>query len=183
MSGTERRTGAFVRHPLLWGAGLGAAAVACIQILTWVGLGLTFWTYTSTFLMVLVFSILAARSLRIDLGSQPRLWQVAWMVLVMVLVCRVIYQSYMFVYINYVDPTWVETVAESWSADLRAAGKSEDEILARISDFRNQWRTSYVFSTGIVRYSAAPFILGLLAASASLVPNRLRRSYERGRTD
>ena len=37
----------------------------------------------------------------------------------MILVGRVMYQTYMFLYINFVDPTWVDTVAEVWSGRSR----------------------------------------------------------------
>ena len=40
-----------LEHDLLWGLRLGAAVVLCIQVLTWVGLGLTFWTWTLTYVL------------------------------------------------------------------------------------------------------------------------------------
>ena len=41
-----------LRHHLLWGLGLGVSVVLCIQVLTWIGLGLTHWTWFSTYVLV-----------------------------------------------------------------------------------------------------------------------------------
>ena len=165
-----------MQHHLLWGVGLGAAVVACIQILTWAGLGLSHLTWISTYLMVVLFAILAGRSLGRRLGERPRLLQAIVLMAVMILVSRVIYQTYMFVYINFVDPTWVDTVAEVWSAQLRDAGTADEQIDRQISHFRGQWETGYIFTLGIISYGIAQFILGLVAVVISAVRPWRRRT-------
>src|SRR5210317_766869 len=92
------------QHHLLWGLGLGAAVVLCIQILTWLGLGLSHLTWILTWLLVMVFAVLAGKSLGRHLGERPRFLQLLLLLVVMILVGRVVYQTYMFVYINFVDP-------------------------------------------------------------------------------
>jgi len=51
--------------------------------------------------------------------SRPGFLKALVLLLVMILVGRVMYQTYMFLYINFVDPTWVDTVAEVWSGRSR----------------------------------------------------------------
>lgn len=170
----KTHTREWLKHDLPWGIGLGTAVVLCIQILTWVGLGLTHWTWVSTYAMVVVFSILGTRSLRKHLTVRPGFPRAALLIALMVLVSKLMEQTYMFVYINFVDPTWVETVAELWSGQLRDTGVSEARIARLIADFRHQWQTSYIFSLGILRYGIAQLILGLITATVVVQPWRKR---------
>jgi hypothetical protein len=75
----------------------------------------------------------------------------------------------MFVYINFVDATWVDTVAEIWSAQLEEAGSSAEQIDQSIASFRRQWETSYVFTLGIVAYTLPQLVLGLVAMIVGVV--------------
>ncbi len=157
------------KHHLVWGLGLGAAVVLCIQVLTWLGLGLSHWTWISTYALVVVFAFLGARSFADRLGERPGFLGTVLLIAVMILVSRVIYQTYMYLYINFVDPTWLDTVADVWSAQLAEAGASEEEIGQNIATFRRQWETGYVFTLGIVSYGIAQFILGLVTAVVGVV--------------
>ncbi len=162
-------TRSLLQHHLLWGLGLGAAVVLSTQILTWVGLGLSHLTWVSTYVLVIVFAVLGGRSLQGRLGRAPGFLRAALLILVMILVSRVIYQTYMFLYINYVDPGWVDMVAEVWSAQLREAGQSADQIAKSIDGFRRQWETGYVFTLGIVSFGIAQFVLGLITVTLAVV--------------
>ncbi len=158
-----------LKHHLLWGVGLGAAEVACIQVLTWVGLGLSHVTWILTYVLVVVFAVLGARSLHQRLAARPRFLQAVVLIVAMILVSRLIYQTYMFLYINYVDPTWIETVAEVWSGQLQEAGTPPEQIAKQIDGFRMQWRTGYIFTLGIVSFGVAQFVLALLAVVVAVV--------------
>ena len=158
-----------LQHHLYWGLGLGAAVVLTIQVLTWLGLGLSNLTWILTWTMVVVFAVLAGKSLGRRLGARPRLLQAILLLVVMILVGRVIYQTYMFVYINYVDPTWVDTVAEVWSAQLEESGATADQIDRKIESFRRQWETGFVFTLGLVAYALPEFVLGFLAMLLGVV--------------
>ncbi len=157
------------KHHVLWGVGLGAAVVLSIQVLTWLGLGLSHWTWISTYVLVVVFSFLGARSLGEHLGARPGFLRTVLLIAVMILVSRVIYQTYMYLYINFVDPTWIDTVAEVWSAQLAEGGVPEEKIGQSIATFRRQWETGYIFTLGIVSYGIAQFILGLVTAVVGVV--------------
>jgi len=62
-------------HHLTWGLGLGAAVVLTIQVLTWIGLGLSNWTWILPWVLVVVFAVLAGKSLARRLGKRPRFLQ------------------------------------------------------------------------------------------------------------
>lgn len=156
-------------HHLAWGLGLGAAVVLTIQVLTWIGLGLSNWTWILPWVLVVVFAVLAGKSLARRLGKRPRFLQAVLLLIVMVFVARVMYQTYMFVYINFIDPTWVDTVAEVWAGQLEDSGASAEEIDRRVESFRKQWQTGFVFTLGLVAYTLPQVILGLLAMVVGVV--------------
>ena len=158
-----------LRHHLYWGLGLGAAVVLTIQVLTWLGLGLSNLTWILTWVLVVVFAVLAGRSLARRLEARPRFLQAFLLLVVMLFVARVMYQTYMFFYIHFVDPTWVDTVAEVWSAQLAESGATSEEIDKRITAFRRQWETGYVFTLGIIAYALPQVVLGLLAMILAVV--------------
>lgn len=170
-------TGIPWKHHLLWGLSLGATVSLCIQILTWVGLGLSHVTWILTYVLVAVFAYLAARSYRDLLGARPGFLRAVLLIAVMILVSRLIYQSYMWVYINFVDPGWVDMVAEFWSAQLAEAGVAEEQIAENIAIFRRQWETDYVFTLGILSFGVAQFVVGIVVALVGVVqPSRRRAS-------
>jgi hypothetical protein len=168
-----------VKGGLFWGLLLGLSEVACIQVLTWAGLGLSHLTWILTYVLVVILAITAG--LAVEKGSAQRLGilNAAVLVLVMVLVSRVIYQTYMFVYINYLDPGWVETVATVWREQLRQGGANEETIAANISQFRREWETVHIFTYGIINYGIAHYILALFSVVVVVCrPWRLERRKE-----
>ena len=158
-----------LKHHLYWGLGLGAAVVLTIQVLTWLGLGLSNLTWILPWVLVVVFAVLAGKSLTKRLGARPRFLQAFLLLIVMILVGRIMFQTYMFIYINFVDPTWVDTVAEVWSGQLAESGATAEEIDKRITSFRRQWETSFVFTLGLVAYTLPQVVLGLLAMVLAVV--------------
>lgn len=46
-----------LRHHLYWGLALGAAVVMTIQVLTWLGLGLSNWTWILPWVLVVVLAV------------------------------------------------------------------------------------------------------------------------------
>jgi hypothetical protein len=165
------------KHGLVWGLLLGFAISASIQVLTWLGLGLTYWTWLATYLAVVVLVALSGRSLTARWQARPNLKQAAVLVVVMILVAKVIYQIYMFTYINFVDSNWVEMVAEVWQAQMQESGVSDENIAAYIADFRRQWETSYVFTLGLVSHTLPQFVLGFVSIVVAVVqPWKKRRA-------
>jgi len=158
-----------LKHHLYWGLGLGAAVVLTIQILTWMGLGLSNLTWILPWALVVVFALLAGKSLGRRLGTRPRFLQALLLLIAMILVARVVYQTYMFVYINFVDPTWVDTVAEVWSAQLEESGATAEQIDEQVASFRRQWETGFVFTLGLIAYTLPQLVVGTVAMLLGVV--------------
>lgn len=169
-------TRALLKHHLLWGAALGAGAVLSTQILTWMGLGLSSLTWVSNYVLVVVVAVLAGRSLTRRIAGRPGFWQAAVMLVVMLLVARLMYQTYMFVYINFVDPSWVDTVSEVWTKQLEEAGTTEETIEKNIARFRKQWETKFVFTLGLIAYALPELVLGLVTLVLTAVKPWKKRS-------
>lgn len=79
------------------------------------------------------------------------------------------YQTHMFLHINHVDPARVDTVAEVWSVQLEQSGATAEQIDRRITIFRRQWETDYVFTLGLIACALPEVVLGLLAMVLAVV--------------
>lgn len=77
---------------------------------------------------------------------------------------RYVFQSYMFVYINYIDPQWVDTVAERWTQMLKDADISDEQISKRITIFRKAWEPLSMFTTELILYGIPQFVLGMIVS-------------------
>jgi hypothetical protein len=85
-------------------------------------------------------------------------------VVLLILIARVIFQIYMFVYTRYIDPAWVDSVSLSWSASLEASGMEADRIEQAIEQFRKSYQTVTMFTTALIQYAIPHFIVGLLVS-------------------
>lgn len=151
------------KHHLSWGVKLGLAEVACIQILTWIGLGLSHLTWILVYLLVILFAVLSGKTLARRMGSRPGVLRTFLSMVVIVLVSRAIYQIYMLLYITYADPGWIETVAEVWTEQLQSAGVAADQIESKLDRFRREWQPANALTVGLVSYGVPQWILGTVA--------------------
>lgn len=158
-----------------WSLALGIAVAFAIQLLTWMGLGLSPLTWVSTYILVILFAVLSGAALGRAIGARPGLVSAGAMIAILILASRIIFQIYMLFYITYIDPSWVDATASFWQDQLRDAGQSDGAIKRTIEDFRMQWTTDYMFTIGIIRYGAPQFILGLIAIVLTAV-----RPWRRG---
>ena len=151
-----------IRKSAIYGLLLGIGLVVGTQILTWLGLGLTSWFMVLTFGLVIVFLTLGLRRLKQQSGGRLTMAKAALAVVVVILVSRFIFQLYMFAYINYFDPDWVNRVARTWSASMQEAELPADQIARRIESFRQAWKTLPMFTIEIVFVAIPQFVLGFL---------------------
>ena len=147
-----------------WGILLGLALVTGTQILTWAGLGLTNWFIFLTYFWVILFMILAFRDLKAKNEGKLIFKNVLLPIVIIVLISRLIFQIYMFIYINYVDPTWVETVAESWTQTMTETGVDAETIEKRIQFFRNAYVTQRMFTTELIAVGIPQMVLGIIVS-------------------
>ncbi|MBT8220087.1 MAG: DUF4199 domain-containing protein, partial [Bacteroidia bacterium] len=98
-----------------WGIYLGLAVSAATQILTCMGLGLTNWFVFATYALVILCLILIFRILKKQNQGKLKFSTAIISTIIIVLVGRIIFQGYMWAYTNFVEPNWVNDVAEIWT--------------------------------------------------------------------
>jgi hypothetical protein len=157
-----------VKTIVKWGILLGVAEVIGTQMLTWLGLGLTNWFIIMMHVLTIVFVILSLKDLKKQTESKINFLHAVILVFCIVLIARLIFQIYMFIYINYIDPMWLETVAISWTTTLQEQNYTQDQIENTIESFRNSYKTIPMFTSALLMY-AIPFIAeGIIIAAVYL---------------
>jgi hypothetical protein len=149
---------------LKYGLFLGVSVVICTQALTWLGLGLTNWFVLFTFLCVIIFSYLGVKELKLSSGGQISFGKAALSVVIIILLSRMIFQIYMFVYTQYIDPDWVNTVIESWTETLQEANTPADKIEKQMTAFRKSYEPLSMFTIQLINYGLPQIVIGIVAA-------------------
>ena len=150
---------------ITWGLFLGLAVSFATQVLTWLGLGLSNWFVLATYALVVIFIYLRLKNLS---QSQPQ--KISWgtailTVVILILVSRYVFQTYMYIYTRYIDPEWVNNVAVTWKDMLIESGQDTDSIESTIQSFRKSYETIPMFTIEIVKYGLSQFILGMIVAA------------------
>ncbi len=145
-----------------WGLLLGVAVALGTQILTWAGLGLTNWFLILTYVLVVAFSVLSLIELKNRRETTFNFLNAALTIAAIILISRLVFQTYMFVYTRYIEPTWVDTVAETWIATLQASDVDANGIEQQISSFRKSYETLPMFTSSLILYAIPQFVLGLI---------------------
>ena len=154
-----------IQSSLKWGLLLGFLTSLGTQILTWVGLGLTNWFVILTYILVIALIGWMVKSWKGTFNPRPGFMNVLMGVLTVVIIARLIFQAYMYVYIVYVDPSWVDDVAVTWAESLRQSGADESTVDSMISSFRRAWEPMNIFTIELVKFGIPQFILGGIVAA------------------
>lgn len=153
-----------IKNNVISGILLGLSVSLGTQILTWLGLGLTNWFVLLTYVLVLVFVIITLRKQWINQSNSLPFTRVLVGVIIIVLVSRYVFQFYMYCYINYIDPNWVNDVSVYWTQMLQEKNTPPEEIKANIDAFQKAYQPFRMFTVEIILYGFSQFILGLLAS-------------------
>ncbi len=149
-----------------WGLFLGLSLVVSTQLLTWLGLGTSSLFLIQFYVLAAIFLFLGLRVLEQQQDEPLRFLPALRSVIVMVLVSRLIFQLYMFAYTNYIDPHWVDNVAESMVQSLQADGQfTTEDIEKRINSFRHAYETVPMFTTALVGFGIPQIVIGTLEAA------------------
>ncbi len=151
-------------HGLKSGLGLGLSISLSTQVLTWLGLGLTNWYAITMNLLVIVFVVYGVRLLWLKNGKSISFLKVVLTVLIIVIISRYVFQLYMFVYTQYIEPEWVEEVSVFWANSLAEQGNSVNTIDNTIKAFKSSYKPINMFTIEIIRYGFFQFILGVLVS-------------------
>ncbi len=153
-----------MKSSIKWGFILGIAVVAGTQILTWAGLGLSNWFVALTYLLVVLIVGLGLKDLKIRLGGKLKFPTAALAVLIIILISRIIFQLYMFIYTQYIDPDWVNAVAATWTDSMTNANISSELVADRIDAFRKSYEPLSMFTVQIINFGIPQIILGLIVS-------------------
>ena len=151
-----------IKRGLKWGVILGISLIVGTQILTWLGLGTSPWYIVMTYILVIIAALLSARDQKNADTERFNYLRSFLNVLIVIVVSRYFFQTYMYFYINFIDPTWIETVSENWSKMLQERNHSEEQIVNQISRFKKAYQLLNMFTTEIVFKGVSQFVLGCL---------------------
>ena len=149
-----------IRTSIKWGLFLGITLVIGTQILTWLGLGLTNWFIAMTFMAVAIFSFLASKDLNAMFLNDFTYIKVVLCTMVMIIISRYIFQSYMYIYTNFIDPDWVRMVADKWTNMLEEQQVPESKISQQIAAFQKSYEPLRMFTVEIINIGIPQIILG-----------------------
>jgi len=160
-----------------WGIILGVAVSLGTQILTWLGLGLTNWFLLLTYVLLIMVLILAFKEIKLQHEGKIGFGKVLLWVLGIIVIGRLIFQLYMFIYTRYLDPEWVDSVAETWETALTASSYSPEQIETQLSNFRKSYETVPMFTTALLSYAIPQFVIGLIATAVFYFTQKSRPSH------
>ena len=66
--------------------------------------------------------------------------------------------------LDYIDPEWVERVAELWTNMMQEDGLTSEKINPQITAFRKAYEPLQMFTVELVKYGFPQFILGLVSS-------------------
>ncbi len=165
-----------IKVGIKWGINMGLALVLATQILTWLGLGTSMWFIIINYVVVIIFLTLGIHSFSKLHPQNFNFNKSLGVVLIIVLLSRFIFQTYMYVYTTYADPMWIDNVAETWSQQLIEAEYSQEAIEQNIQAFRNSYRPANMFTIEIIKYGIPQIIIGTVIALIFLW--RLKRTQQ-----
>lgn len=151
-----------IKKYLISGFLLGLAISIGTQILTWLGLGLTNWFVLLTYVLLAIFVFITLRKQWIAGNSSISFTTALTAVVIMVVVSRYVFQSYMYLYTNFIDPNWVSDVSNYWAQSLKDENIPQEEINETIKSFQQAYKPAQMFTIEIIKYGISQFILGLL---------------------
>lgn len=165
------------QHSVRCGAALGAAMVVSVQVLTWLGLGLTGWVFGLNMVLLITTVSVAHRSYRRRSDHGMTFLEGVGIAAVMILLALLINQVYMLVYLTYIEPGWLDRVVEIRRELLMAGGNTADQIAPRLAAVRAGFTPLRMMTTGVI----VPGLWQLLIASVITLFTRGAVSLDAGR--
>ncbi len=135
---------------LRYGGALGLAYVANVQILTWMGLGLTSWVLGLDLALMVAAVVALHWRLHARHGLVPGGVATLLSVALVVFAAGLIRQAYMVIYLVFIDPSWVDMVVQVRRDLLAAAGVPAEEISQRLLAVRSGFTPARMFTTGVL---------------------------------
>ncbi len=153
-----------VRKDLKTGLILGICISIATQILTWLGYGLTSMFVILTYILIVLFIIIAQRNHWLNRSKPIPFIKALISVLIIIIVSRYVFQLYMYIYITYIDPNWINDVSVYWTELLRESNTPQESIAKQIEGFKKAYQPSQMFTIEIIKYGFSQIILGLITS-------------------
>ncbi len=151
---------------------LGLSISFGTQCLTWFGLGLTNWFVFLTYILLISFIVYAQRKHWLESETSISIIQALITIIIIVIISRYVFQLYMYIYITFADPNWVNTVVEYWTKTLRESNTSQEKINTLIEDFKNSYQPLQMFTRQIVKFGFGQIIIGIIASLYFVIKNK-----------
>ncbi len=149
---------------LKWGAYLGITQVIGTQILTWLGQGTSNWFPIMMTVLVILFITMMLKGIKSSEGGKLTFLKALVPIIIAIVAAFYIFQLYMFIYVNYIDPQWIDNTAVSWSQTMADNGVDQADIDKRIDIFRNSYKPLSMFTIQIINYGVPQMILGIIVS-------------------
>ncbi|NNF35056.1 MAG: DUF4199 domain-containing protein [Saprospiraceae bacterium] len=154
----------YIKTALKSGLCLGIAQVVGTQILTWMGLGTSNWFPILMNILVIVFITLMLKQIKKAQGGKLKFLKALLHIVIAIVLAFYIFQLYMFIYINYIDPQWVENTASSWSQTMADNGVEQVDIDKRIDFFKNSYKPLSMFTIQVLNYGVPQIVVGAIVS-------------------
>ena len=154
----------YFKAAIKWGVYLGLARIISTQILTWLGLGTSNWYLVTTYALVALFIFLLIKNIKEQVEGRFPFMNGLIPIIVAILVSMYLFQLYMFIYVNYIDPQWVQNTSDSWIQTMVDSGVDQTVIDNRINYFKKSYQPLSMFTIQILNYGVPQMILGLIVS-------------------
>jgi hypothetical protein len=154
----------YVKAALKWGAYLGLAQVVGTQILTWLGLGTSNWFPILMNVLVIFFISILLKGIKSAEGGKLAFIKALIPIVIAIVTAFYIFQLYMFIYVNYIDPQWIENTSAAWTQTMTDNGVDQVDIDKRINFFKNSYKPLSMFTIQIINYGVPQIILGSIVS-------------------
>lgn len=133
-------------------------------MLTWAGLGTSNWFLVLMNILVIVFIAVMLKGIKSVEGGKLSFFKALIPIIVAVVVTFYIFQLYMFIYVKYIDPQWLENTASAWSQTMADNGVDQVDIDKRIDFFKNSYKPLSMFTIQVLNYGIPQIVVGVIVS-------------------
>ncbi|MEM9544741.1 MAG: DUF4199 family protein [Bacteroidota bacterium] len=153
-----------MKEDILTGILLGVVISMGTQILTFLGLGLSNNFVLLTYVCVFIFILVAQRKHWHKTKDKIPFCKALLTVIVIIIISRYIFQTYMYIYVTFINTNWIQEVSEYWTQLLQESNTPQEAIGRQIQNFKRAYLPARMFTIEILRYGFSQIVLGFMAS-------------------
>jgi NADH:ubiquinone oxidoreductase subunit 6 (subunit J) len=126
-----------------------------------------------SYLVVIVFFVMAAKARKKELGGYAEIKELFQTVFVTILIAELFYTLFTYIYLNFIDPAFMERFMQNTVEYVKRIGGSEASIEAQVEKMKDQGeqqRSVTSMITGYAIWVVVDSIIGILIALALKKP-------------